>query len=113
MTDINLDGLRMNAVDTGDSGLVNAETVFEFHQQGHSVWATYGGGSVARGYLVGNVTGTTLEFRYCQMGTDGSLDGGHSNCVIKRNRDGLVQIVEFFEWASRPGSGTNVIQELP
>ena len=112
MTDINLDGLRMNAVDTDDSGVSDADTLFEFHQEGANVWATYAGGSVARGYLVGIVRGAELEFRYCQMEADGALDGGHSNCVLKRNRDGLVQIVEFFEWASRPGSGTNVIQEL-
>jgi len=113
MTDFSLDGLRMNAVDTDGSGISNEDTLFEFHQEGDNIWATYAGGSVARGYLVGTLRGANLEFRYCQMEADGALDGGHSNCVVKRNRDGLVQIVEFFEWTSRPGSGTNIIQELP
>lgn len=109
---IDLNGLRMNAVQTASNGVVDADTVFEFSQSGERVWATYSGGLVERGYLVGVVHDDRLEFRYCQIQVNGTLDGGHSRCELRRSEDALVQIVEHFEWGSRPGGGTNVIQEL-
>ena len=45
MADINLDGLRMNAVDTDDSGVSNADTLFEFHQEGANVIQELPGGA--------------------------------------------------------------------
>ena len=106
-----LDGLQMNAVHTASTGVVNAETIFEFHQTGSHVHASYAGGRVVRGFLVGKVEGARLEFRYCQLHEDGELDGGHSVCELQRSDEGLLQIVEHFDWDG--GQGTNVIQELP
>lgn len=109
---IDLNGLRMNAVQTASGGVVNADTVFEFAQSGERVWATYAGGLVERGYLVGILRDERLEFRYCQVQRDGTLDGGHSRCELRRSADGRAEIVEHFEWGSRPGGGTNVIREM-
>ena len=105
-----LDGLRMNAVQTAPNGVVNHETVFQFCQDGQRVHATYAGGQVARGSLVGMVNDAAFEFCYCQMHVDGTIDSGRSQCELRRNEQGLVQIVEHFEWSE--GTGTNVIQEL-
>ena len=109
---IHLDGVRMNAITTAPGGFVNASTIFEFHERGSEVWAEYSGGRIARGFLVGTRDGKSLSFRYCQRQTDGVLDGGASTCEIRR-RDALVRIVERFTWASREGSGENILQELP
>ena len=106
-----LDGLRMHAVQTAKTGVINKDTIFEFTQVGDRVWADYSGGKVERGYLVGVVSGNKLNFRYCQMSIDGDLEGGESNCDLEV-KDGLVRIIEHFNWESRPGGGTNVIQEL-
>lgn len=100
----------MNAVQTASNGVVNAETVFRFRQDGERVHATYAGGRVEHGHLVGLVRGARLEFCYCQRHTDGSLDHGRSECELRRSADGLVQVVEHFEWGE--GKGTNVFQEL-
>lgn len=108
---ISLDGLRMNAVQTAPGGVVDRATVFQFHQHDQDVWAEYAGGRVRRGYLVGRIDGARLTFRYCQAQDDGVLDGGRSECEVHR-RDGLVQVVERFQWESRPGSGENILQEL-
>jgi hypothetical protein len=113
MNDINLDGLRMNAVETAATGVISEETVFTFHQDGDRVWAEYAGGRVERGYLVGISENRGLEFRYCQLQTGGVLHGGLSKCEIVRGEDGLVRVVEHFEWESRGGRGVNVIREIP
>lgn len=107
---IRLDGLLMNAVQTAANGVVNAETVFRFAQSGDRVRASYAGGRVEHGELVGLVRGGHLEFCYCQRHADGSLDHGRSDCELRRSADGLVQVVEHFEWGE--GRGTNVLQEL-
>jgi len=110
---INLDGLRMNAAETDGNGVIGVDTIFHFHQEGANVHAEYSGGRISKGYLVGIVQGSKFEFRYCQLETDGTLNGGHSHCDLVRSEDSLVQIIEHFEWESRPGGGRNVIQQLP
>ncbi|MCB9845112.1 MAG: hypothetical protein H6811_03885 [Phycisphaeraceae bacterium] len=109
----NLDGLRANAPVTAPGGVINADTIFEFHQADNRVEATYTGGRIVRGFLVGVITNDTLEFRYCQAHTDGRIDGGASTCSLERTDDGRIRIIERFEWESRGGSGTNVIEQLP
>ena len=116
---INLDGLRMRVVSTAAVGVVNAETVFHFHQKdgsppdasGAEVWAEYAGGKIQRGTLVGTREGDTLTFRYCQLQTDGVLDGGKSVCQVRR-LNGRTQIIERFQWESREGFGENIFEEF-
>lgn len=100
----------MNAVQTAASGVVDASTVFEFHQTGNRVHARYSGGKVERGCLVGRVHRDELRFRYFQIHTNGSKDGGLSVCELCRNDDNLLQIIEHFEWDA--GKGTNVLREI-
>lgn len=108
-----LDGRRMNVVETAADGVVNAATVFEFSQEGERVWATYSGGGIVRGYLVGLRRQDELVFRYAQLQEGEILDGGHSVCEIEALDGGRVRLREHFEWESRPGGGTNVFEELP
>ncbi len=102
----------MKPVETAESGVINADTVFEFSQLDEHIWASYSGGLIERGYLVGILRKDKLAFRYCQIQTDGTLDGGHSDCKLRLSESRLIQIVEKFEWESRSGSGVNIIQEF-
>ena len=111
-TDINLNDLTMNAVETDANGVIGVDTLFHFHQTGQQVHAEYRGGKIEHGYLVGINQGKTLKFRYCQLESDGTLNGGASDCELNLSDDALVQIIEHFEWESRPGNGRNVIQEI-
>ena len=110
---ISLDQIFMNVVQTAPNGVVNQDTFFHFAQNGEWVTATYAGGRIRSGYLVGRIVeGNQLIFSYCQAQLDGRLDNGASQCEIARNQEGRVVLIEYFEWASRPGEyGTNVLQE--
>ena len=110
--EFNLHNLRMNAVETDENGVIDERTIFEFRQEGRSVHAEYSGGRIERGFLVGVIAGSSFEFRYCQLEAGGVLNGGESKCELRITEDSKVQIVEHFEWASRPGGGRNVIQEV-
>ena len=74
--------------------------------------ARYGGGAVARGWLVGSLTGSELAFRYVQREVAGTIHNGHSVAQVERRPDGRLRMVEHFTWSSRPGSGTNVFDEV-
>lgn len=101
----------MHVINTAEAGVVNVDTIFQFHQHASEVWADYAGGKIRRGSLIGTLDGASLIFRYCQLQSDGVLDGGKSVCEV-RERDGRIQIVERFQWESRPGTGENVFEEL-
>ncbi len=110
--EFNLNDLRMNAVETDENGVIDERTIFEFRQEGQSVHAEYSGGKIERAFLVGIVTGNVFEFRYCQLEVGGVLNGGASKCELRVDEQSRLQIVEHFEWASRPGGGRNVIQQI-
>ena len=109
---IKLDNIRMNVTETDANGLVNADTIFEFTQDGSMVTAKYAGGGIQTGFLVGVLNGNSLTFRYAQLQTDGKLDGGQSVCEVSKTEDGRIRLVEHFQWESRPGTGINVFEEI-
>jgi len=110
---ISLNGVKMHVTTTAAEGVVNADTIFTFSQDGPVVTARYAGGKVLAGSLVGVMSAGRLEFQYAQMDLDHRLDGGRSTCEVSRGADGRLRLLEHFEWASREGSGTNVFEELP
>jgi hypothetical protein len=106
-----LDGVRMRAIGTGDTGQVDGNTLFVFSQHGNTISARYSGGAVEPGYLVGRVTADRLVFRYCQVDLRGDVHGGRSACLVGLLPDGRLRLQEHFHWESREGSGTNVLEE--
>ncbi len=109
---MDLDGLTMYVSSTAAIGVVGAGTLLHFVQKGDRVLARYSGGSIKRGYLVGEVTGDTLRFRYTQSEASGGIHGGSSVCNLITLSDGRARIVEHFAWRTREGSGENVFDEV-
>lgn len=109
---MNLDGLTMCVSSTADIGVVGAGTLLHFTQKGHRVLARYGGGSIKRGYLVGEMADGSLSFRYTQIEASGEIHGGSSTCDVLTLPDGRTRIVEHFTWRTREGSGDNVFDQV-
>jgi hypothetical protein len=110
---IDLDGRRMHVARTAEQGVVDAETVLMFRQRGVRVWATYAGGRITRGRLVGRWVGDVLAFRYVQIERDAGVHAGQSIATAALGPTGRIRVFERFEWATRTGRGTNVFEELP
>lgn len=108
-----LDGHIMHAPITGTNGLVNAETIFRFSQDGDLVRASYAGGRIRFGELIGRVEGDVLEFRYCQIDNDGHLDGGVSTSSLETRADGALRIIVRFHRESCGERGINIIEDVP
>ncbi|NAY93165.1 n-acetylglutamate synthase [Muricauda sp. JGD-17] len=103
----------MNVTQTAVNGVVNKETLFYFKQKEHVVHAKYSGGKIAKGFLVGSLTGSTLKFSYCQLQFDGELDNGSSVGELSMLENGKIRMTENFEWGSRPNAkGVNIFDEI-
>ncbi|HEY4127140.1 MAG TPA: hypothetical protein VGN70_03755 [Gammaproteobacteria bacterium] len=109
---MDLHGLTMYVSATADIGVVGADTLLHFTQKHDRVLARYSGGSIARGYLVGEMSENSLSFRYTQVEASGEIHGGSSICDLVTLPDGRTRIVEHFTWRTREGSGDNVFDEL-
>ncbi|MET0233032.1 MAG: VOC family protein [Kibdelosporangium sp.] len=107
-----LDGRVFRAVADVDGGEVDTATIFTYHEQDGEIWAEYSGGRVKRGNLVGTRTGDRLEFRYSQLNTAGETSTGHCLSTVETLPDGRLRLLETWQWESRPGSGTSVVEEL-
>jgi len=107
-----LDHVQMRAVGTGSDGEIDVRTLFRFRQEGTIVWARYAGGAVCLGHLVGTLAADRLEFRYVQIDLRCEVHGGRSICDIQELPDGRLRLLEHFEWDSREGAGTNVLEQV-
>lgn len=108
-----LDGRRFAAREQVAGGDVGAETVFEYREDDEVVSARYRGGAITLGFLVGVRNGDSLSFRYSHLTTGGETASGRCRSTIEQLSDGRLRLHERWQWESRPGSGTSVLEELP
>lgn len=106
-----VDGRVFTSVSNDADGDVGDETSFWFEQAGDLIHARYYGGSVRLGHLVGRHLGETLDFRYAHVTTDGETATGRSVDRIERLDDDRLRLHESWEWDSKPGSGSSVLEE--
>ena len=107
-----VDGRVFKSTANTSDGDVGGETYFWFEQSDDLVHARYEGGEVRLGYLVGRHLGDSLEFRYTHLTVEGTTATGRSTDRIERLDDGRLRLHERWEWDSKPGSGTSVLEEL-
>jgi hypothetical protein len=107
-----LDGKTFRVTATAAGGVVSSDTRLHLKQRGPRVLGRYCGGTIARGYLIGGLSGSGLSFRYAQTEADGHVHGGRSLCDLHQLPDGRLLISEHFTWETRAGSGTNLFEEI-
>jgi hypothetical protein len=99
-----LNGRAFAVADAG-GGAATTDTTFHYAEEDGIVTATYKGGTIRRGFLVGTRSGDSLDFRYVQLHNDGSTATGHCTTELEVLTDGRVRLNETWEWESRHGSG--------
>ncbi len=99
----------MFASKTADNGIINKETIFHFKHEDKIISASYKGGQIEQGYLLGTIENGKLNFKYVQIHSDLTIETGSSVCeiLVSENR---IKLLEHFEW--KAGTGTNVIEEF-
>ncbi|MER5766784.1 hypothetical protein [Streptomyces sp. NPDC001985] len=107
-----LDGLVFAPVADQAPGQVGTGTRFLYHERDGRIWAEYEGGDVVLGRLVGTREGDRVDFRYVQLTADGATSSGHCVSTVSPLADGRLRMTETWEWESRAGSGTSVVEQV-
>jgi len=103
----------MNVIKTAPTGAVNNQTIFTFSQRENIVSASYEGGKIRQGFLVGYLTKDNLFFSYCQLQVDGKIDNGQSICSLSWDENKKLILTENFAWSSRENEGgVNIFREI-
>lgn len=108
-----LDGRTFRDVTPDHQGDVGDDTRFTYREEPDGVvHARYEGGSVRLGYLVGMRTGDNLDVRYTHLTVDGETASGRCRSRIETLDDGRLRLHETWEWTSRAGTGTSIVEEM-
>lgn len=96
-----LDGRMFRDVTPHPAGDVGGDTSFAYQEDAEgTIWATYAGGGVRRGYLVGTRSGDQLDVRYVHVTIDATTAAGHCTSRLERLADGRMRINET--WRASP-----------
>lgn len=111
---VDYDGRRFGVAENSANGEVDSATVFEYHQLGSVVWATYRGGGIAFGTLVATADAEgRLDMRYSHVNDGGALMTGVCETTPEVLPDGRLRLHERWRWTSGDGaSGTSTLEEL-
>jgi len=102
------------SVSNSETGEVDAETRFHYHQDGEIVWATYAGGKVRFGTLIAKLeAGDVLDMRYQHVNADGQFMAGECRSVPSVLPDGRLRLDETWRWTTGDrSSGRSVVEEV-
>ncbi|MCE7995426.1 MAG: n-acetylglutamate synthase [Roseivirga sp.] len=111
---INYNGKRFSPVSNTDNGEVDAETVFQYKQQGNVLTCQYSGNGILEGHLIGLVADDgRIDMRYHQVNTQGILMTGICQSTPEILADGRIRLHESWQWTSGDSSeGNSVLEEI-
>ncbi len=114
MTKINYDNKTFAPVQNSETGDVNTETVFHYHQKDNLVWAEYTGGEIVFGSLIAKVTEEDwLEMRYQHLNAQGELMTGKCFSTPEILADGRIRLYEKWQWTSgNLAKGESIVEEI-
>ncbi|MDZ4747160.1 MAG: hypothetical protein SH808_01630 [Saprospiraceae bacterium] len=111
---INYHNRKFTGVTNTPNGQVSVETTFHYSQNLHVLSATYQGGTIKEGYMLGLVhPDNSLYFVYHHIDIDGCLKSGYCNSIPELLPDGRVCLHEKWEWThGGEGKGESVVMEV-
>lgn len=111
---INYHGRIFRALVNSENGEVSGSTSFHYSQEGSILSASYQGGEVVKGTLIGlvNMDGS-LEFRYNHINEKGEIRGGSCLSTPEMLPDGRIRLHEKWKWSDLEQSeGHSIIEEV-
>ncbi|WP_217269743.1 n-acetylglutamate synthase [Neobacillus endophyticus] len=101
------------SIENTANGEVSLKTTFQYKQEGNMITATYSGGSIVKGFLIGMAKEDGyLEFKYNHVNTNNKIRG---ECVSTPEvlGDGQIRLYEKWIWIDAEGSeGNSIIEEV-
>jgi hypothetical protein len=111
---INYNGLKFVSVENKANGEVSSKTFFEYKQEGNILSATYSGGEIVKGTLIGIVKENgSLHFRYNHVNVRNEIRGGQCFSTPETLPDGRIRLHEKWKWTDTDQSeGDSIIEEV-
>lgn len=107
-------GRLFRPIEMSKSSETTRDTIFKYEQVGDLVMATYSGGKVRYGQLIGKVKADgVLDMRYQHMDRKGHLKTGLCLTRPEVLPGGSLRLHEAWEWTCGDRSkGTSVLEEI-
>lgn len=111
---INFDGRTFVSIENTPNGEVSSKTLFKYKQEGEIISATYSGGEIVKGLLIGIVKEEgRLEFRYNHINSKKEIRGGECISTPEILSDGRIRLYEAWKWLdTEVTKGNSVIEEV-
>ncbi|MFK9093072.1 n-acetylglutamate synthase [Bacillus salipaludis] len=111
---INYNGKKFVSVENTANGEVSSKTLFDYKQDGNIISATYSGGDILKGILIGIVEENgCLAFRYNHVNVRNEIRGGQCYSTPVTLPDGRIRLHERWKWTDTDQSeGESIIEEL-
>ncbi|MEM5565989.1 n-acetylglutamate synthase [Psychroserpens sp. AS72] len=110
----NYNDKKFKAVKNTANGETSEETIFHYKQTKNIVTATYSGGQIIEGHLIGLVSKHgEINMRYHQVNVNGDLMSGVCKSTPEIVSNGKIRLHEEWQWTSGDKSkGNSIIEEL-
>ncbi|MBZ4190500.1 hypothetical protein [Niabella beijingensis] len=111
---INYHNKKFRPVRISENSETSPDTIFHYTQEGAIVTASYSGGSVVKGHLMGLVNEEgVIQLCYHQVNEKGQLMTGRCRSTPEQLPGGKIRLHEVWQWTSGDQSeGTSVIEEF-
>jgi hypothetical protein len=111
---INYNGKRFVSIANTKNGEVSSKTFFEYTQEGNILSASYSGGEIVKGFLIGIVEENgCLNFRYNHVNTSNEIRGGQCYSTPELLPDGRIRLHESWKWLDNEQTeGKSTIEEV-
>ena len=111
---MNYHNKQFRAVENTSNGETSEETVFLYQQEGRILTATYSGGKIVKGHLIGLVDEEgNIEMSYHQVNQAGELMTGVCRSTPEILPNGKIRLYEKWSWTSGDKSeGESIIEEI-
>lgn len=111
---INYNNRTFVSIDNTANGEVSSKTTFRYKQEGNIISATYSGGEIVKGLLLGIVNENgCLEFRYNHVNTKNEIRGGECVSTPEIMPNGRIRLFEKWKWLdAEKTEGKSIIEEI-
>lgn len=111
---INYDGKIFRPSMNSENGETSDETTFHYRQDGQILTATYSGGKIKFGHLIGLVDEFgNIDMRYHQININNELMTGICKSRPEVLSNSKLRLHETWQWTSGDNSkGTSIIEEI-
>lgn len=111
---INYHNRKFRPVSNSENGETSGDTVFHYVQEGNILTASYSGGAIKKGHLIGLVDENgNIDMRYHQVNESGKLMTGICRSKPEIMENGKIRLYETWKWTSGDRSeGRSIVEEI-